>query len=196
MESPDLLQHLAALDAVICGTDDTTSRAYINQLCHQFFVPVLDLGVQFVADETTGKLVKEVGRVNFMLPGTPCLACSGQIDPSRLQAEGLPPHEREKRTYEGYVRGINITEPSMMVFNMQIAARGVQQLIAWATGLVPPGEDIELFQFLGIVSPPGIRKARKRSWPTCPICSDASTVLGRGDRVRMFTLPRPEYRGM
>jgi molybdopterin/thiamine biosynthesis adenylyltransferase len=196
VEQPDLLPGLASLDFVICGTDDTTSRAYLNQLCHQFYVPVLDLGVQFAADPVTEKLVKEVGRANLMLPGTPCMACSGQIDPQQLQAEGLPPDEREKRRLEGYVAGVDITEPSMMVFNMQVAARGLQNLIAWATGLVPtPQDEMELFRFLGLGgAEPGMRRARKRTMQACPICSEERFVLGTGDRTGMLVAPRPERR--
>ena len=194
VESPELLSMLASLDFVICGTDDTTSRAYLNQLCHQYYVPILDLGVQFFADPSTEKLVKEVGRVNLMLPGSPCLACSGQIDPHLLQAEGLPANEREKRQREGYVTGVDVTEPSMMVFNMQVVGRGFQHLMTWVTGLVaPPLDTLELFQFLGLSgSESGIRRARKRTRPGCPICSESSLVMGAGDKVGMLVSPRLE----
>lgn len=196
VEQSSLLPSLASLDFVICGTDDTTSRAYLNQLCHQYYVPVLDLGVQFAADPITESLVKEVGRANLMLPGTPCMICSGQIDPQQLQAEGLPPSEREKRWREGYVTGVDVTEPSMMVFNMQVAARGLQNLIAWATGLVPASEnEMELFRFLGLGgAEPGMRRVRRREMQACPICSEASHVLGTGDLTGMLVAPRPEHR--
>lgn len=196
VEQPDLLPDLASLDFVICGTDDTTSRAYLNQLCHQYYIPILDLGVQFAADPVTETLVKEVGRANLMFPGTPCMACSGQINSQKLQAEGLPPDEREKRRREGYVTGVDVVEPSMMVFNMQVAARGLQNLIAWVTGLVPASlEEMDLFRFLGLGgAESGMRRVRKRSLHACPICSEASVLQGTGDRIGMLVAPRPEHR--
>lgn len=191
VEAPGLLPILANLDAVICGTDDTTSRAFLNQLCHQYNVPILDMGVQFAVDPATGELVKEVGRVNLMLPGSACLACSGQIDPVLLQEEGLAPGERERRMAEGYIVGVNVPEPSMMMFNMQVAARGVQQLIAWVTGLAAPSSDVfENFRFLGLNAATGIKQVKKYRNPKCSICGAEDSIQGLGDRLRMLVGPR------
>ena len=101
------MKHLVELDAVVCATDDTTSRAFLNQLCHQYYVPMLDLGVQFTADKATGYLVKEIGRANFVLPGTTCLCCSGHIDPEVLRLESLPQATRQGLVRDGYIQNVS-----------------------------------------------------------------------------------------
>jgi molybdopterin/thiamine biosynthesis adenylyltransferase len=192
VEAPGLLPTLAGLDVVICATDDTTSRAYLNQLCQQYYVPVLDLGVQFAADPANGTLSKEVGRANLVLPGTPCLSCTGQVVQEVLRSEGLSLEERERQIAEGYVVGANVSEPSMMAFNQQVTGRGLQHLIAWATGLpgIPHAETFENFRFFGLTRAPGLQPVRKRHQPGCIICGSENRVAGLGEGQAMFTLPR------
>lgn len=190
VEDPRCLADLASMDLIICGTDDTTSRAFLNQLCHQYYVPVLDLGVEFGADKASGKLTKEIGKINLMLPGTPCLTCSGDINPKRLADESLT---KEQRVAAGrYVSGVDVEQPSMMVFNMQVAARGVQHVIGWFTGLSSlDRECLEHIRFLGLSGSSGIKPVRKRSDPSCLICGANSTLLGVGDSAQMLVSPRP-----
>ncbi|MGD0959494.1 MAG: hypothetical protein ABSB19_06780, partial [Methylomonas sp.] len=151
VETPELLSYLINLDLIVCGTDDTTSRAYLNQLCHQFYLPVLDLGVQFGANPNTGKIVKEVGRANLMLPGTPCMCCTGQINPQQLTIEGLSDIEQQRRAEEGYITGMDVSEPSMMLFNMQVAAKGLQRFMEWVTGFRSIDCTVyDIFRFFGL----------------------------------------------
>lgn len=194
VEAPALLSVLAGLDFIICATDDTTSRAYLNQLCQQYYVPVLDLGVQFAANQATGELSKEVGRANLMLPGTPCLSCTGQVVEEVLRAEGLPPEERERQAAAGYVVGVEVSEPSMMVFNQQIVGRGLQHLIAWATGLpgIPYAEAFENFRFFGLNRAPGLQPVRKRHQAGCIMCGPEGRMAGLGDLQAMLVRPRPK----
>jgi molybdopterin-synthase adenylyltransferase len=134
VEHPEALPPLVASDVIILCTDNTTSRAYINQVSQQYLVPILDLGVQFTVNKA-GEVVNEIGRINLMRPGTPCLWCTGHINAERLAAESVPSAERER---EGsYLRGFNDPQPSMLAFNMEVVARGVQILIGFVTGLIP-----------------------------------------------------------
>lgn len=192
VEDPRCLADLVSMDAIVCGTDDTTSRAFLNQICHQYYVPVLDLGVEFGADFASGKLVKEIGKINLMLPGTPCLNCSGDIDPKRLADESLT---KEQRDAAGrYVSGIDVQQPSMMVFNMQVAARGIQHMIAWFTGLSALDRGcLEHYRFLGLSGSSGIKAVRKRSDPSCLLCGHSAALLGMGDSTQMLASPRPRY---
>lgn len=194
IEASEYLRDLVGLDGIVCTTDDTTSRAYLNQLSHQYYVPVLDLGVQFAADPNSGALVKEIGRCNLMLPGTPCMCCTGHVDPKRLAFEGLSRSEQEGRRQEGegYVAGADVPEPSMMVFNMQVAALGFQRLMEWATGLRPIDvASYDAFRFLGLNGERGVKPMRKRSLPSCPFCGENAQLVGVGDAVPMLVAPRP-----
>jgi len=192
VEAPELLPHLCGLDAVICGTDDTTSRAFLNQICHQYYIPILDMGVQFGADPTSGLLVKEIGRAHLMLPGDACMCCCGHIDPLRLEFEGLSTIDQQRRRKEGYVVGSDVPEPSMMVFNMQVSAVGLQRLISWVTGLNRhDANSYDSFRFLGLTAEAGIKPIRKRSNPQCPMCGNEAQLLGIGSLSPMLVAPRP-----
>lgn len=155
-------------------------------------MPLLDLGVQFVANPETGQLVREIGKVNLVLPGSPCLSCVGHLDGRVLAEEGLPPEVRNQRREEGYIRGGDIPEPAMMVFNMQVAARGIQLLLAWATGL--HAVDVSTYErvsFLGLAGSQRISHTRKHADGECPICAAVSLIRGAGDRHSMLVRPRP-----
>jgi molybdopterin/thiamine biosynthesis adenylyltransferase len=192
VEDPVLLQALVGLDAIVCGTDDTTSRAFLNQLCHQYYVPLLDLGVQFVVDPGTGKVVSNVGKINFMRPGDPCLLCIGHVNPQVLAEEALDKETREHRRNEGYLRGSDVHEPAMMTFNMQVAARGVQALLSWFSGFQSIAvEQFERYDFLGTANRGLSSFTRKRRYHGCPLCGPDGQLLGRGDAHPMVVSPRP-----
>lgn len=177
----DLGESLATVDVLICATDDASSRAFLNQYCWQYYIPLLDLGVQFVADEDTGKLVNEIGKVNWITPGTTCLWCTGHVSSELLRRETLSPEAAEQEAKAGYIRNLDIPEPSMMAYNMQIAARGAQVLIGNMTGLAPSAPDVmENFSFLGLNGRKHHQLVRKRQEAECWLCNAQSPYLGGG----------------
>jgi molybdopterin-synthase adenylyltransferase len=197
VERDRIMKHLVELDAVVCATDDTTSRAFLNQLCHQYYVPMLDLGVQFTADKATGYLVKEIGRASFVLPGTTCLCCSGHIDPEVLRLESLPQATRQGLVRDGYIQNANVTEPSMMMFNMQVAARGLQILLGWFSGLQAVVRDeYDRFNFLGLLGQQGIKAVKKHQQIDCLFCGKHAPLLGAGDAAVLLVRERPVTAGL
>lgn len=195
VEDPLMLKALVGLDGIVCGTDDTTSRAFLNQLCHQYYVPVLDLGVQFVVDPGSGKVISNVGKINFMRPGNPCLQCIGHVNPQVLAEEALDKESLEHRRNEGYLRGSDVHEPAMMTFNMQVAARGVQALLSWFSGFQPiPVEQFERYDFLGTANRGLASITRTRRSHGCPLCGPDSHLQGRGYTHPMLVAPRPAAR--
>ncbi|MEW8441814.1 MAG: ThiF family adenylyltransferase [Candidatus Thiodiazotropha taylori] len=179
VEDISIREELIAADFIVIGTDSARSRAYVNEICHRYYVPILDLGVEFVA--TDGRLQNEVGKTNLIMPGTPCLWCSGHVSSEMILTEELPEHEVRKRAQEGYVRNIHIPQPSMMPFNGEIASRGVQLLVLQLSGLAPVQETIyEQRSFLGMNNRKAIRPVVKHHSDDCPFCTPGS-VLGAGD---------------
>lgn len=192
VERQDVLKILISADLLVCGTDDTTSRAYLNQVCHQYLVPVLDMGVQFGVDAVSKQLTKEVGRVHLMLPGKVCMVCTGHVQPEIVRQEGHSAEQRAILIREGYFHGADVAEPSTMIFNMQIAGLGAQRVVEWITGLVKADADnFEQFTFLGLCGPKGVKAVRKRTSGNCYFCGAAPKLLGVGDEQEMFVLPRP-----
>lgn len=116
----------------------------------------------------------------------------GHIDGRTLAEEGLSPEVRNQRRAEGYIRGGDIPEPAMMVFNMQVAARGIQLLLAWITGLHAVNvSEYERVSFIGLAGSRRISLTRKHADGECPICSTASLICGAGDGHSMLVRARP-----
>lgn len=166
---------------VVC-TDNTTSRAYLNQLSQQYLIPLLDLGVQFSVGDA-GAVANEIGRINLVRPGTPCLWCSGHISSERLAAESVPKAERAR---EGsYLRGIDDPQPSMLAFNMEVVGRGMQILLGFVTGLFAQAPDAyEQRSFLRPRAGAMVRQISKVHRTGCPICSAADCGADREMTVR------------
>jgi hypothetical protein len=79
----------------------------------------------------------------------------------------------------------------MMVFNMQVAALGVQRLIEWVTGL--RALDVtayDTFRFFGLSGSAGIKSMKKRTDSGCPFCGESAQLLGAGDQAPMLVAPR------
>lgn len=187
VQNPELLRELVGVDAIICATDDHTSRAFLNQICQQYYIPILDLGVQFVASPDNGKVVNEIGKVNLVLPATACLLCTNHVDPERVRYENLPEDQKELLVSEGYIRGVNESQPSMMMFNMEVAARGVQILIAHLLGIKSASTDTyERFAFFGVRGSTHHKLVAKRQRDDCIFCGKASFFLGAGDSIPML----------
>jgi molybdopterin-synthase adenylyltransferase len=181
VEHPDVLPHLIAADLIVVCTDNTTSRAYLNEISQKYLIPLLDVGVQFTVDKSTGGIINEVGRINLVRPGTACLWCTGHLSAARLAAEATPRQERER---EGsYLRGFDDPQPSMLAFNMELVGRALQIVIGFVTGLLSqPVHAYEQRTFLKAKGGSLVRHVAKQEAATCPICGQGGSV-GQGDAV-------------
>lgn len=182
VEHESVLPFLVGCDVIVVCTDNTTSRAYLNQLSQQYLIPLLDLGVQFSVGDA-GAVANEIGRINLVRPGTPCLWCSGHISSERLAAESVPKAERAR---EGsYLRGIDDPQPSMLAFNMEVVGRGMQILLGFVTGLFAQALDAyEQRSFLRPRAGAMVRQISKVHRTGCPICSAAGCGADREMTVR------------
>ncbi|MBX5460991.1 MAG: ThiF family adenylyltransferase [Steroidobacteraceae bacterium] len=181
VEHQDVLPHLIAADLIVVCTDNTTSRAHLNEVSQKYLIPLLDVGVQFAVDKSTGEIVNEVGRINLVRPGTACLWCSGHLSAARLAAEATPKQERER---EGsYLRGFDDPQPSMLAFNMELVGRALQIVIGYVTGLLAqPLQAYEQRTFLKSKGGSLIRHVAKQQSAGCFICG-LHGVVGQGDAV-------------
>lgn len=182
VEHESVLPFLVGCDVIVVCTDTTTSRAYLNQLSQQYLIPLLDLGVQFSVGDA-GAIANEIGRINLVRPGTPCLWCTGHISSERLAAESVPKAERAR---EGsYLRGIDDPQPSMLAFNMEVVGRGMQILLGFVTGLFAQALDAyEQRSFLRPRAGAMVRQISKVHRAGCPICSAVGCGADREMTVR------------
>ena len=62
-------------DVIVGCTDNHWSRTVLNAIAFQFYIPVLDLGVELQNRGAMG------GRATWLVPGSACLWCLGILDP-------------------------------------------------------------------------------------------------------------------
>jgi molybdopterin-synthase adenylyltransferase len=112
----DVARLLLDVDLVVSTTDTHSSRALLNQLAMQYYVPVVDVGLR-VGTATDGSISGMPVDVRLLLPDEPCLWCRGVLDAERIRAENLPEAERKRLEVEGYVQGIGEPQPSLAALN-------------------------------------------------------------------------------
>jgi molybdopterin-synthase adenylyltransferase len=163
---------LLACDLIVGCTDTHWSRAVLNALAFQYYVPVVDCGVELQAG--TGAMG---GRITWLLPGGPCLWCLGILDAERVRAEQLPEHIARLHADRGYVPDLAIQAPAVVSINGVVASLAVTELLARFTGFASARERPHMLVYRlgeGIVRRVGV------SAPGCPTCHREGS-LGAGD---------------
>ncbi len=121
--SQNVLNQLKNCDVVFSCTDRHAPRSILNELAHQFFIPLIDVGVGL--DAKNGKIVGGSVRVSLSSPSLPCLYCMGIINSDQILAESLDKEDRESRKKEGYIRGMVDDAPSVITFTTMAASYAV-----------------------------------------------------------------------
>jgi molybdopterin/thiamine biosynthesis adenylyltransferase len=168
----EVARQLLECDVVIGGTDNQWSRTILNQIAYQYYVPVLDLGVELQPGGAMG------GRVSWLAPGSACLWCAGVLDADRVRAEQLPPELAAAHRERGYIDGIEEPAPAVVSINGVIASVAVTELLARWTGFagVKPRADLLLYR----LSDGSLRRISPNPSPECPTCGPGGLV-GSGD---------------
>jgi len=161
---------LKECDVIFSCTDTHSSRAIVNEICYQCYIPIIDIGVALNTEG--GCLSGGSARVSLCGPGLPCLYCQHIIRPEMILSETLPEHERTARQDEGYIPGI-AEAPSVVSFTTLASGLGVSLFL-----------DL-LFPFMGDhaqtiiieLNPLSLRRVQSRKSDDC-VCDKRD---GRGD---------------
>ena len=119
-------------DIVFSCVDKHSPRALINRYSYLYHVPVIDMGSVFRTDEE-GLITSDAGRVVNIGPGKPCLSCWGHIDPDALRFESMGEREIQEQIDDGYIQGIDVSQPSVVGFNTYIAGSAVTEMLRMVT---------------------------------------------------------------
>lgn len=109
----EIALELALCDIVFGCTDNLTSRRLLNRLALQYYIPLIDVGMDLERGDD-GTLRTGAGRVTLVLPDGPCLHQAGV-----LVGDDVPP---------GYVT--DDPRPAVVAFNGVVASLGVATLLA------------------------------------------------------------------
>jgi molybdopterin/thiamine biosynthesis adenylyltransferase len=165
-------RQLLDCDVVIGGTDNQWSRTVLNQIAYQYYVPVLDLGVELQPGGAMG------GRVSWLAPGSACLWCAGILDAAQVRAEQLPPELAAAERERGYIAGVEEPAPAVVSINGVIASVAVTELLARWTGFAGAKARADLLLYR--LSDGSLRRISPNPSPECPTCGPAG-LIGSGD---------------
>ena len=159
-------------DVIIGCTDNQWSRTVLNGIAYQYYVPVLDLGVEIQQHGTMG------GRVTWLAPGSACLWCLNILNAERVRVEQLPKAGAEAERARGYIEGIDEPAPAVVSINGVIASLAVTELLARTTGFA--GSDSRASLLLYRPKDGTVRRTSPPGASSCPTCSPTGT-LGAGN---------------
>lgn len=160
---------LVDMDAIFGCTDSHASRAVLNQLSYQYYVPLFDVGVGIRVHEN--EVTHIAGRAQMVSPGLACLVCAGVIDGAAVRRELLSETERKR---DPYISGIAEPEPAVITFNGIMSSLLTTMFMA---AFAPVPAHARLQYYNGISGT--VRAAIITPNPACVVCS-RSGALGLG----------------
>jgi molybdopterin-synthase adenylyltransferase len=167
----DVAEMLIGRDAIFGCTDSHSSRAILNQLAYQYYVPLFDVGVGIAVSK--GAVTHISGRVQMSAPGLACLVCGGVIDPTAVRRELQSPIQRAA---DPYITGHNEPQPAVISLNSTVASLAVTMFM---TAFTPVPGEARLQYYNGISGV--VRAATVQADPSCVVCS-RSGALGLGNQ--------------
>lgn len=173
---PDVAATLTAVDFIFGCTDSMASRAVMNQLAYQYFIPCIDMGVAIGAE--AGIVTYIGGRVQMLSPGLACLVCTDKLDSEQVRREMMTPEERSK---DRYIVGEQVPQPAVISLNSQVSSAAVTMFLSAVTGMPARARMLTFDAMRGTVRPVS---ADPR--PHCIVCSHEG-ALGQGARWSLPT---------
>ncbi len=128
---------LREADVLFACTDSHWSRAILNQYAYQYLTPIVDMGNRIDAEDGTIRAAN--GRVYTLLPGKPCLWCCDAVRSEKVAEDALPVEDRQKLAAEGYVRGLDERDPSVISLNTVVSGLAVTEFLDLVTGFMGRG---------------------------------------------------------
>lgn len=168
------LDALKECDIVFGCTDRHMPRGLLSNFSHQYFIPVIDVGVGLDAQD--GKLLGGTVRATLISPTLPCLFCTGIVSPEKILAESLPEDERKQREVQGYITGLEDDAPSVINFTTMAATFGLLLLKDLLFEIVDTTANTISLDIVSFKTSRLAASVRQ----DC-VCQ---TRLGKGDRVR------------
>ncbi|MCA1706610.1 MAG: ThiF family adenylyltransferase [Actinobacteria bacterium] len=165
-------------DVIFGGTDDLSSRLVLNRLATQYFVPLIDTGVEI--EVVKGNVRTIASRVSVIRPGEKCLEALG------FTSEEAARQELSIRRRPAYVQD----EPaaSAMPANLLVASVGGIEFLKLVHGLLGGSRTDRYFAYLGRS---GELRACEATGGDCDLCDE---FAGLGD-ARPLPLVGPTRRG-
>jgi hypothetical protein len=162
-------KQLTACDFMFICTDSHGSRAVLNQLSYQYYLPAIDIGVRI--DNRNGD-IRVTGRIQMIGVGLSCLLCANLLDPETVRRDLMTEFERQR---DPYIVGSPQPQPAVISINGTVSSLAVSMFLSAVTGL-PLKSRYQIYR--GEIGT--VRSVDNEPASGCVVCSPAGAV-GRGD---------------
>lgn len=115
-------------DVIFGCTDNLSSRAVLNDISLQYYIPLIDIGCRIYLD-MNNEVNQAVCKVQVVTPDNACLWCTGTLDGRLILQETFSDEEKSKLAEEGYYEDVN-KQPSIVSLTTMAASMGVNKLLA------------------------------------------------------------------
>lgn len=164
-------------DYIFLCADGHSARLVVNEICHRYFVPIIQIGSKVPVDPDTGEIGEIFCAIRPAIPGTGCLWCNQLINPARLEQESKSSQQIRNQKY---VDGVDIPAPSVITLNSIGASHAVNDFLFYLTGLFGDRKPLQYQRALPLERSLVTENPRKST--TCDFCSEAPTsYFGLGD---------------
>ena len=126
--SKNVVSVLAESDVIFGCTDNLSSRAILNDVAVQYYVPLIDVGCRLDIAEN-GLINQAIAKVQVVTPDTACLWCTGALDGRAILQESFSEEEKGKLAKEGYYQGIE-KQPSIVSLTTLAATIAVNKFLS------------------------------------------------------------------
>jgi hypothetical protein len=164
-------RRLLECDFVFCCTDNHGSRAVIQQMAYQYYLPCIDMGV--VITPQNGTVTHIAARIQMLAPGLPCLTCGDLLDADAVRYDLMSPDQRASDPY--FLGHLAAPQPAVISLNSTAASLAVTMFLGAVTDIpIHPR-----FQTYNAIS----GKVRAVTYSPDPMCvvSSVNGALGKGD---------------
>lgn len=123
----DVVRGLIDSDILFGCTDNLASRAVLNDISLQYYIPLIDVGCRIdLAGE--GMINQAIAKVQLVSPDDACMWCNGTLDGKLILQESFSDSEKGKLAKEGYYQDIR-NQPSIVSMTTMAASMGVHKLL-------------------------------------------------------------------
>lgn len=157
-------------DFIFCCTDSHASRAVINQLAYQYFIPSIDVGVSI--SSTDSGVTHITGRAQLLTPGLGCLVCGNLLDGNRIRQELMTEEQSKLDPY--FIGEQSIIQPAVISINTTMSSLAVSMFLGVVTD-IPASATLQFYDGIRGV----VRSAKQSINPSCIVCSK-NGALGLG----------------
>jgi molybdopterin/thiamine biosynthesis adenylyltransferase len=166
----DVALSLLEDDIVFSCTDSHGSRAVLNQLAYQYYLPCFDTGVS-IHSAADGHVQRVTGRAQMLSPGLGCLTCGSLLDPDEVRRDLMTPAQRRA---DPYFVGQRIPQPAVVSINSTAASLSVTMALA-AISRFPVSARMQVYDAMQGT----VRSTQISPVADCIVCSKRG-ALGRG----------------